>query len=284
VPVADRALALQHDDFAPAERSALAMARPTTPCTHDHRFDALCRHRPEFGAIVDEAPGSGPERAARLCHTLPGADWSMNHRPRTVTRKTDVNKWQFWIDRGRHLHRYRRASPRRSHRRTSCSRRIRPLPRRRDRRNTRAARDPLRRGYPRRKDRGGEDGHDRRHQCAPGAQGRAHCALHHARLSRRAAHRLSEPAQNFRPSNRSAELLYAKVVEVEERIGARGDVWVPLDAEGPARPRIGVPRGYRSAAIVLMHGYRHRQHEEKIAELARATGYSQVSVSHEVSP
>src|SRR5438445_5629390 len=33
-----------------------------------------------------------------------------------------------------------------------------------------------------------------------------------------------------------------------------------------------------------MHGYRYRQHEQKIAELARAIGYSQVSVSHEVSP
>src|SRR6266516_4188644 len=36
--------------------------------------------------------------------------------------------------------------------------------------------------------------------------------------------------------------------------------------------------------IVLMHGYRYRQHEQKSAELAHAIGYSQVSVSHEVSP
>src|SRR6267143_773548 len=81
------------------------------------------------------------------------------------------------------------------------------------------------------------------------------------------------------------EVLYTKVVEVEERIGARGDVLVPLDAEGTRRDLESAYReGYRSAAIVLMHGYRHRQHEEKIAELARAIGYSQVSVSHEVSP
>ncbi len=81
------------------------------------------------------------------------------------------------------------------------------------------------------------------------------------------------------------ELLYAKVVEVEERIGARGDVLVPLDAERTRRDLESAYReGYRSAAIVLMHGYRHRQHEQKIAELARAIGYSQVSVSHEVSP
>ncbi len=33
-----------------------------------------------------------------------------------------------------------------------------------------------------------------------------------------------------------------------------------------------------------MHGYRYKQHERRIAQLARAIGYSQVSVSHEVSP
>src|SRR6267142_2005685 len=81
------------------------------------------------------------------------------------------------------------------------------------------------------------------------------------------------------------ELLYTQVVEVEERIGARGEVLVPLDAERTRRDLESAYReGYRSAAIVLMHGYRHRQHEKKIAELARAIGYPQVSVSHEVSP
>src|SRR2546430_7653373 len=81
------------------------------------------------------------------------------------------------------------------------------------------------------------------------------------------------------------ELLYAKVVEVEERIGARGQVLVPLEAEQIRRDLEAAYReGYRSVAIVLMHGYRYRQHEQEIAELARAIGYSQVSVSHEVSP
>src|SRR5712692_10153570 len=81
------------------------------------------------------------------------------------------------------------------------------------------------------------------------------------------------------------ELLYAKVVEVEERIGARGEVLVPLEVERARRDLESAYReGYRSAAIVLMHGYRYRQHEQKIAELARAIGYAQVSASHEVSP
>src|SRR5438132_6530320 len=81
------------------------------------------------------------------------------------------------------------------------------------------------------------------------------------------------------------EMLYAKVVEVQERVGARGEVVVPLEAEKIRRDLEAAYReGYRSVAIVLMHGYRYRQHEQKIAELARAIGYSQVSVSHEVSP
>ena len=37
-------------------------------------------------------------------------------------------------------------------------------------------------------------------------------------------------------------------------------------------------------AIVLMHGYRHHAHEARVAQLAREAGFTQVSVSHEVSP
>jgi 5-oxoprolinase (ATP-hydrolysing) len=42
--------------------------------------------------------------------------------------------------------------------------------------------------------------------------------------------------------------------------------------------------GIRSCAIVLMHGYRYPKHEQQIAELAQKIGFSQISVSHEVSP
>ena len=53
-------------------------------------------------------------------------------------------------------------------------------------------------------DRGREDGHDGRDQRAARAQGRAHGARHHARLRRRAAHRLPEPAQALRAAHRAA--------------------------------------------------------------------------------
>src|SRR6266700_4613478 len=81
------------------------------------------------------------------------------------------------------------------------------------------------------------------------------------------------------------ELLYTKVVEVEERLGARGELIVPLDAAATRRDLdAAYAEGYRSIAIVLMHGYRHPEHERRIAGLARSIGYEQVSASHEASP
>jgi 5-oxoprolinase (ATP-hydrolysing) len=80
-------------------------------------------------------------------------------------------------------------------------------------------------------------------------------------------------------------LLYERVVEADERIGARGDLVVPLDLAQAERDLRAVHAdGIRAVAIVLMHGYRFPQHERALADLARAIGFTQVSVSHEVSP
>ena len=81
------------------------------------------------------------------------------------------------------------------------------------------------------------------------------------------------------------ELLHREVVEADERIGADGSVLRPLDVEAArAALRAAAARGLRSVAIALMHAYRHPQHERVLAELAREAGFTQVSVSHEVSP
>ncbi|WP_407285656.1 hydantoinase B/oxoprolinase family protein [Streptomyces sp. BP-8] len=81
------------------------------------------------------------------------------------------------------------------------------------------------------------------------------------------------------------EALYDRVIEVPERIGAHGELVRPLDTD---RVREALLRaradGLRSAAVVLLHGYRHADHEKVVAELARAAGFAQVSCSHEVSP
>ena len=80
-------------------------------------------------------------------------------------------------------------------------------------------------------------------------------------------------------------LLYERVIEVDERMGAHGDVVEPLDlAALEPDLRAAFDAGIRAVAIVLMHGYRYPRHEQAVAARARAMGFTQVSVSHEVSP
>ena len=79
--------------------------------------------------------------------------------------------------------------------------------------------------------------------------------------------------------------LYDRVIEIDERVGCDGTVVRELDEERAGRDLgIAFRDGYRAIAIVLMHGWRFTAHEARLAELARATGFTQVSVSHEVAP
>ncbi|HEX8570819.1 MAG TPA: hydantoinase/oxoprolinase family protein, partial [Caulobacteraceae bacterium] len=79
------------------------------------------------------------------------------------------------------------------------------------------------------------------------------------------------------------EPLYGRVVEIDERVTAGGEVLRPLD-EAAARESLATAyaEGFRSVAIVLMHGFRWSTHERRVAEIAREVGFTQVSVSHEV--
>ena len=81
------------------------------------------------------------------------------------------------------------------------------------------------------------------------------------------------------------EAVYERVVEVPERVDAHGRVVRPLDEDAvTAALHAAHDDGYRSAAVVLLHGYKRPDHEARIADLARSAGFSQVSCSHEVSP
>jgi 5-oxoprolinase (ATP-hydrolysing) len=81
------------------------------------------------------------------------------------------------------------------------------------------------------------------------------------------------------------ELLYQKVIEVQERLAADGAVVQPLDVAQQRLPlQQALHEGFKSVAIVLMHGYRNPVHELALAQLARELGFKQVSVSHQVSP
>jgi 5-oxoprolinase (ATP-hydrolysing) len=81
------------------------------------------------------------------------------------------------------------------------------------------------------------------------------------------------------------ELLYESVVEIDERVTAEAEVLKPVDLRAARRDlQKAFDAGTRAAAIVFMHGYRHTAHEKAVAQLAREIGFTQVSVSHEVSP
>jgi 5-oxoprolinase (ATP-hydrolysing) len=81
------------------------------------------------------------------------------------------------------------------------------------------------------------------------------------------------------------EMLYTQVLEVDERIAAQGEVVKVLDE---AQARTGLQQAYdsglRALAILFMHGYRYPEHELKVAEIASEIGFSQISVSSQVSP
>ncbi|WP_165189178.1 hydantoinase B/oxoprolinase family protein [Caulobacter soli] len=81
------------------------------------------------------------------------------------------------------------------------------------------------------------------------------------------------------------EALYTRVVEIDERISVEGSVLRPLDeAAARADLQAAFDAGLRAVAIVLLHGFRFTDHEARVAAIAREVGFTQVSVSHEVSP
>lgn len=84
------------------------------------------------------------------------------------------------------------------------------------------------------------------------------------------------------------ELLYEQVLEVNERFSATGEELVAITPAETQRLTAALQTVYDSGihacAIALLHGYRYPAHEQQIAEIARAIGFTQISVSHQVSP
>ncbi len=81
------------------------------------------------------------------------------------------------------------------------------------------------------------------------------------------------------------EMLYERVIEAQERMGAHGEIVQSLD-EPALRAQLTEAhvQGLRCCAIVFLHGYRYVQHERIAANLAHEIGFNQISVSHRVSP
>jgi 5-oxoprolinase (ATP-hydrolysing) len=81
------------------------------------------------------------------------------------------------------------------------------------------------------------------------------------------------------------ELLYRSAIEIDERIGAHGEVIAAIDEEATrAALQQAYDSGLRSLAIVFMHGYRYNAHELVAERIARDIGFTHISTSHKVSP
>ncbi len=81
------------------------------------------------------------------------------------------------------------------------------------------------------------------------------------------------------------EVLYQRVIEAGERVGAHGEILTPLDEDAvTAELKKAYADGFKAAAVVCMHGYRYPDHEKRIGDIARAAGFTQVSESHRTSP
>ncbi|MEO1672172.1 MAG: hydantoinase/oxoprolinase family protein [Cyanobacteria bacterium J06631_2] len=80
-------------------------------------------------------------------------------------------------------------------------------------------------------------------------------------------------------------MLYETVVEIDARYDAQGNELKPVDEAQVGKDLQAVyGTGIRGCAIVLMHGYRYPNHELQVAEIAKNIGFTQISISHQVSP
>ena len=84
---------------------------------------------------------------------------------------------------------------------------------------------------------------------------------------------------------RKPELLYRKVLEVDARAGAGGEVLARPDPAKLRRELAGLRRsGLSSLAVVVLHAYRGGELEREIGALAEEVGFAHVALSHEVAP
>jgi 5-oxoprolinase (ATP-hydrolysing) len=81
------------------------------------------------------------------------------------------------------------------------------------------------------------------------------------------------------------EPLYSAVIEVSERYSAKGEELHAIDSKQIYRQLQKIyDQDLRSIAIVLLHSYHFPQHEKIVAEIAKKIGFTQVAVSHQISP
>ena len=81
------------------------------------------------------------------------------------------------------------------------------------------------------------------------------------------------------------DMLYSEIEEIDERVDIHGNIIKKLDKSvTEVKLKKAFDNGYRSIAIVLLHGYRYKKHENQINLIAKKIGFEQISVSHQVIP
>ncbi len=84
------------------------------------------------------------------------------------------------------------------------------------------------------------------------------------------------------------EMLYQRVIQVNERVDAHGHILqgITPDEQQRLQAQLQSARaaGINACAIVLLHGYRYPLHEQQVAAIAATAGFAQISVSHQVNP
>ena len=80
-------------------------------------------------------------------------------------------------------------------------------------------------------------------------------------------------------------MLYEQVIEVEERYDAHGKELTPVNiAQVREDLQTAYNAGIRGCAIVFMRSDRYPYHEQQVAQIAQKIGFTQISISHQVSP
>ena len=80
------------------------------------------------------------------------------------------------------------------------------------------------------------------------------------------------------------DLLHETVAEVPGRLDASGAEIIPLDEDATRTAlRAAFAQGIRAVAVALMHGYLNPAHEARVGQIAAEEGFTQISLSHQVS-
>jgi 5-oxoprolinase (ATP-hydrolysing) len=80
-------------------------------------------------------------------------------------------------------------------------------------------------------------------------------------------------------------MLYTRAVEIAGRVAVDGTEIEPLDeAAALTALRAAKAEGIDSIAVALIHAWKYPGHEKRLGRLAQDAGFSQISLSHQVSP